>query len=51
MATITAICKQKGDVGKTLTSVSLGVGFARMGKNVLLFDLDPQGSLTASLDF
>jgi len=51
MSKITAICNQKGGVGKTLTAVSLGVGLARMGKRVLLADIDPQGSLTASLGF
>ena len=51
MAKITAICNQKGGVGKTLTAVSLGVGLAKMGKRVLLVDVDAQGSLTASLGF
>ena len=51
MATITAICNQKGGVGKTLTAVGLGVGLARMGKKVLLVDVDAQGSLTASLGY
>ena len=51
MAKITAICNQKGGVGKTLTAVSLGVGLARMGKKVLLVDVDAQGSLTASLGY
>lgn len=51
MAKITAICNQKGGVGKTLTAVSLGVGLARMGKKVLLVDVDAQESLTASLGY
>ena len=50
-AKITAICNQKGGVGKTVTAVSLGVGLAKMGKRVLLVDVDAQGSLTASLGF
>lgn len=37
-AKITAICNQKGGVGKTLKVVSLGVGLAKMGKRVLLVD-------------
>jgi len=48
---VIAICNQKGGVGKTLTAVSLGVGLARMGKKVLLVDVDAQGSLTASLGY
>lgn len=51
MAKITAICNQKGGVGKTATAVNLGIGLAREGKRVLLVDLDAQGSLTASLGF
>ncbi len=51
MSRIMAICNQKGGVGKTLTTVSLGVGLARMGKRVLLVDVDAQGSLTASLGY
>lgn len=46
---ITAIANQKGGVGKTTTTVSLGVGLARAGKRVLLVDADPQASLTVSL--
>ena len=49
MATTIAICNQKGGVGKTVTTVNLGIGLARMGKHVLLVDVDAQGSLTASL--
>ncbi len=46
---VIAIANQKGGVGKTVTTVSLGVGLARAGKRVLLVDADPQGSLTVSL--
>ncbi len=51
MAVVYAVCNQKGGVAKTLTAVSLGIGLAREGKKVLLVDIDPQGSLTASLGY
>ena len=51
MSRIYAICNQKGGVGKTVTAVSLGIGLAREGQRVLLVDVDPQGSLTASLGY
>lgn len=41
-----AIANQKGGVGKTTTTLSIGRGLASRGLRVLMLDLDPHSSLT-----
>ena len=48
---VIAIANQKGGVGKTVTSVCLGVCLAQDNKKVLIVDFDPQGSLTKGLGY
>jgi chromosome partitioning protein len=48
-ARVIALCNQKGGVGKTTTTISLGGALAEYGRTVLMVDFDPQGALSAGL--
>jgi chromosome partitioning protein len=43
------VIKQKGGVAKTTTSLNVASAWAKMGKKVLLIDLDPQSSATRAV--
>lgn len=50
-ARVISMVNQKGGVGKTTSTVSLGAALAGYGRRVLLVDFDPQGALSVALGY
>ena len=48
-AAVLAVTNQKGGVGKTTTTISVGAALAEMGRRVLIIDIDPQANATSGL--
>ncbi|MBF0288890.1 MAG: ParA family protein [SAR324 cluster bacterium] len=48
MTTVISFASQKGGVGKTTSAINLSTAFAVGGYRVLMIDLDPQDSVSAS---
>jgi len=49
MSKVISISNHKGGVGKTTSAINIGAGLSKLGKRILLIDLDPQANLSQSL--
>ena len=49
MTIVFAVVNQKGGVGKTTTTISLGAALAMRGRRTLIIDADPQANATTAL--
>ncbi len=49
MSKVISISNHKGGVGKTTSTINIGAGLNKLGKKILLIDLDPQANLSQSL--